>query len=104
MLYTIGCTREGKLPTFTVSVVEKFRRPDCTYRLTFNASIGYDPIVLEQIHYMTMSIRGIGTDFFGHQIYVDPYNTVSHMCHIYHYILYVPYSFKNNVFILSHVL
>ena len=77
MLHTIGCTTETKLPTFTLSVVEIIRNPDCTYRLAFNTSMGYDPIVLEQIHHMVMYITGIGSNSVGTQDYIDPYNTVS---------------------------
>ena len=79
MLYTTGCTREKKLPTFTFSIVEKIPRPDCTYRLTFNASMGYDPIVLEQIHHIIIRITGVDSNFFAARSYNDPYNTVSHV-------------------------
>ena len=77
MLYTIDCATEKKLPTFTLSVVDIIRLPDCTYRLAFNASMGYDPIVLEQIHHMIIYIRRIDSNFFGTQIFFHPYNTVS---------------------------
>lgn len=75
MLYTIGCAKEKKVPTFTLSVVQKIRNPDCTYRLAFNASIGYDPIVMEQGYRMIIHIRN--SNFFGTQIFFHPYNTVS---------------------------
>ncbi|XP_065897347.1 uncharacterized protein [Dysidea avara] len=37
-----------KLPNFSVSV-ERNRLPNCSYQLVVNVSVGYDPIVLEQI-------------------------------------------------------
>ena len=77
MLYTIGCTKENKVPTFTLSVVQKIRTPDCTYRLAFNASIGYDPIVMDQGNHMIIHIRGIDSNIYEAQTFFHPYNTVS---------------------------
>ena len=82
MLFTIGCNKEGKLPTFTLSVVDIIRLPDCTYRLAFNASMGYDPIVLEQISHLVIYIADRDS-IPRHQIYNDPYNTVSLIHNIY---------------------
>ena len=82
MLFTIGCNEEGKLPTFTLSVVDIIRLPDCTYRLAFNATMGYDAIVLEQISHLVIYIADRDS-IPTHQIYNDPYNTVSLIHNIY---------------------
>ena len=83
MLYTIGCTKEKKLPTFTLSVVQIIRNDDCTYRLAFNASMGYDPIVLEQIHHLIIYITDRDLFIPRHQVFNHPYNTVSLVHSIY---------------------
>ena len=52
--------------------------PDCTYHFAFDASLEYDPIVLEELDVLTIIVIPTGsTDRTKHQSYLHPYHVVS---------------------------
>jgi len=65
-----------KLPSYFVSVKE-FRLPNCTYQFVVNISVGYDPIVLEQVEQLHIHVTTDVFTRYGDQSYPMPFNTVS---------------------------
>jgi len=66
-----------KVPNLTADIVERIVLPNCTYNLVINTSLGYDPIVLEQIKTLAIFVQKTGSLISTAQIYRNPYNTVS---------------------------
>jgi len=74
----IGCKTDMKVPILTADIVEKIVLPDCTHNFIINTSLGYDPIILEQIKTLTIFVRRTGSLMSTTQSYHNPYNTVSY--------------------------
>jgi len=63
------------MPSYSVSF-EKILLPDCTYHLLVNVSVGYDPIVLDQVDYLIIhAAKGLMSH--GDQSFPMPFNNVS---------------------------
>ena len=74
-MYYTGCGEMDKLPSYSVSVKE-IRLPDCTYRFVVNVSVGYDPIVLEQVEHLNIHVT-TDQESHGDQSEFRPFSNVS---------------------------
>ena len=87
LFHAVQCTNQEKVPDVSASVVEKIVHPDCTYGFVINVTLGYDPIVLEDVSVLTVIVMNPGSvDIVAHQSFHRPYNTVSVCTYVYIYL------------------
>ena len=78
LFHAVQCTNQEKVPDVSASVVQKIVHPNCTYGFVINVTLGYDPIVLEDVSVLTVFVMSSGpAAFVAHQSFQHPYNTVS---------------------------
>ena len=77
IICAVQCKNQEKIPESFASVVEKIVHSDCTYGFVIDVTLGYDPIVLEDVKVLTVLVIQDSVNVIDHQSFSDPYNTVS---------------------------
>ena len=78
LFHAVQCTNQEKVPDVSASVVQKIVHPNCTYGFVINVTLGYDPVVLEDVSVLTVLVMNPGSvDTLALQSFHRPYNTVS---------------------------
>ena len=76
LFHIVQCTSQRKIPDSSSSIVKKIVHPNCTYGFVIDVTLGYDPIVLEDVGFLVVLVRKPDLDIEV-QGFNDPFNTVS---------------------------